>query len=543
MMAGGFWNQLTTLNRNLSVNQKLSILALGTVILFGLLGFVYLLRQDDYQLLASNLSATDANNVVVRLKQLNIPCQITQGGQAVLVPSEQINRARLEVAAQGLNDSGRIGFEIFDKSNWSITDFAEKVNYRRALEGELERTILGISEISQARVHLVLEKDSLFADDKQPAKASVMVKLRTGATLPKRSVNGIRNLVAYAVEGLKADNVTVVDVHGNLLTQPLSDDSRLDQVQLSTRKRIENELAQKVVQILEPLVGKGKVRATTSVLLDYSQTQQKEEIFDPNGSVVLSQQKSAEKMAGLGASGGIPGTASNEGGNVAAKPADKGTSRESEVVNYVVSKKERQTILPRGEIKRVSMAVVVDDKSVSTTDPQGQTVEKSEPRDPDEMQRLRKLVSATIGFNADRGDQLTLENFPFSKVTQQEQVLENPGFMDRYQFLIRPAMRYLIILAVFLAFYLFIFKPVKNKVFSFVEFSEPEYAQLAAATNDPEMIRQLEEKMARLKGKTASLPGAAMGEGSELKQQLVELARQNPTAVSGLIRSWLSEGT
>lgn len=548
----GLLTQLSALNKKLSINQKLSILFLGTVVLVSILSFVYLLRREPYQLLFSNLEAADANTVVEKLKQLNIPYELGDGGRAIEVPADKVNQARIEVATQGLPSTGRIGFEIFDQTNWGLTDFAEKVNYRRALEGELERTIVSLSEVASARVHLVMEKDSLFQEEKQPAKASVVVKLKTGASLSPSRVSGVSNLVAYAVEGLSPDHVTVVDVTGNLLSQN-GNREEMDSSQLELRKKMERDLSQKIVSLLEPLVGEDKVRVTSSVLMDYSEIQQTEEIFDPNGTVVLSQQRSEELLVDGARKGGIPFKANGAQGAPPNPPAgqarSEGVTRQTESVNYEVSKTVRQTKSPQGTIKQVSVAVVVDDKVTRAKDKKGNLVEKTQRRDSEEMERFRKLVSATMGFIAERGDSLTVENISFSGLVSEPAPASEPSFLEQYRRLLQNGMRYGLILLLFLFFYLLIFRPVKKKVFSYVEFDDPQYTQLAAATNAPEMVQQLQQRMAQLGQGRQGTP-LALQAGQHLdpasprsiKEQLITLAQKDPEAVTKLIRTWLAEG-
>ncbi len=544
-MPGGILGQLSALNKRLSVNQKLSIFALGVVTLCGILCFVYLLRRDDYQLLFSNLDAADANSVVSKLRTRNIPYQLEDGGRAVAIPASRINEARLELATEGLPQKGRIGFEIFDQNSWTATDFTQKVNYRRALEGELERTILSLSEVSQARVHLVMAKESLFEDEREPAKASVIIKLHSGSKLSESRVAGIANLVAFGVEGLHPENVTIVDMDGNSLTSRGVEPGAEDDAKKPLRKKLEKELSQKVVSILEPLVGAGKVRATASVTLDYSESQQTEEIYDPQKTVVLSSQKSEERLGSAPAVGGVPGPAQPPG-QAAQKPGADGRLKQSETVNYEVSKTVRQVKQPKGTIKQLSVAVVVDDKTVATKDKSGKTTETSKSLSSAEIDQITKLVSATVGFNAERGDSVIVENIPFSGIGQQKPQLTEPGLLDKYRNLLQPAMRYLLILLMFVLFYGLIFRPVKRKVFSYVQVDDAPYNQLAAATGDPEMVRQLESKMAQLKSSNqlALEKGAEESPASEsdvIKQQLVELAKREPELVTRMIKNWLMQ--
>jgi flagellar M-ring protein FliF len=547
-MPSNFLGQLNSLNEKLTLNQKLSIGALSTVILLGTLVFVYLVQQQHYQLVFSNLDAENARAVIGQLDQLDVPYQLSDGGKSLSVPPDRVDEVRIEIASQGLPTSGRIGFELFDQNNWGITDFAEKVNYRRALEGELEKTLLGLAEISSARVHLVMEKDSLFEEESQPAKASVVIRLRDREGLAPKRIQGVQNLVAFSVEGLQPENVTLVDVHGNLLSQVQDSKEMLTDAELSHRNKIEQELAQKVVSILEPLVGENKVRVTASVQLDRVEMQENEELFDPDRTVIRSQQRT-EEFAGDGAvAQGIPFRANDAGQGGGNPPANSGKSRQAnvEVVNYEISKTIRSRRTVAGGIKNISMAVVVDDKISTTQDAEGNSVETPAPRSPEEMERLRSLVASTIGFTEGR-DALTVENISFMKVVEEPVTLPDPSLIDRYQGFILQGLRYFSVVVLFLLFYFLVFRPVRKKVFSYVEVSSPDLKQLASSAENPELARLLEQGLPQASGENqlALSPNNLQGtldQAAAARKQLVDLAQKDPSLVSQMIRSWLSEG-
>ena len=543
-MAGNFLAQMKALNEKLTLSQKLSILALGTVILFGSFTFVYLLQKESYQLLYSNLDASSANTVIQQLEQSDIPYRLSDSGRSISVPAEQVDLLRIEVASQGVPNSGSPGFELFDQNSWGTTDFAEKVNYQRALAGELERTIVGLAEVASARVHLVMEKDSLFQEDKQPAKASVVIRLSGANRLSEKRVEGIRNLVAFSVPGLEAEYVTLVDVYGNLLSQRPGDQDLLTDVQMELRRGLEADYAAKVKSILGPLVGEDKVRVTASVLLNSSETQQNEEIYDPERSVVVSQQRTEEVMKdGKLTPEGIPFQA-NDTGTVLADGTDRGRTRQSEIVNYEVSKTIRQTVLPKGGIERLSVAVVVDNKTVESQNAEGQITQGTEPRTDEEMSRFHELVAATIGLSPERGDTLVVQNVSFSPTEEETFPVYEPSVVEQYKNLILPALRYFLVLALFALFYFMIFRPVKNKVFSYVEVSEPDYAQLNAAGKDPALLEKLQQQLGQLEGSKSleDRSSEALEQGAVTKKQLSNLAEKDPALVTQLIRSWLSEG-
>jgi flagellar M-ring protein FliF len=538
-MDAGFLTQLKAINNGLTLNQKLSIASLGVVVLSAVLMFAYIVQREPYQLLFSDLDASNASSVVDRLRTMNVPYRLADGGRSVQVPGDRVDRARIELAGQGLPTVGRMGFELFDQSSWGITDFAESVNYRRALEGELERTIISLTEIRQARVHLVMEKQSLFEEDSKPAKASVVVSVGGGA-LTRPRTTAIRNLVAFSVEGLFPQNVTVVDVNGNLLSEPLAEDESLTDAQLGFRRRYEKDLCDKVTALLEPILGHENIRVSASAQFDFSETTEKlERVLDP---VVISQQISREAVNSP-VREGIPFRANDPAlpDAEAAVVGRDGRNFETETTNYQVSKSVRQTVLPSGGLLRQSVAVVVNDRAAQ---PEGEGGEDSGAgsRSPEEMERIRNLVGATIGLNAERGDTLIVENVSFSG---RPDTLPSPlpsSFWEQNRNYLYPAARYLGILLLFGLFYLMIFRPVKKKVFAYVDVEHPQQRRLAAM-NDPELLKQLEEALAS--GERA-LPGVGSGtvadKNAVMKKELLSLAKEDPQAVTHLIRSWLSEG-
>ncbi len=547
-MSDSLFTQLKELNRRLSLNQKLSIAALSTVVLCSILSFVYLIQGDGHQLLFSGLDAESAARVTDRLDELGIGYRLSDRGSAVLVPAERIDEARLSLAAEGMPSTGRMGFEIFDQNNWGLTDFAEKINFNRALEAELERTILSLSEISRVRVHLVPEKDALFEEDERPAKASVLIQLRRATALPAPKIAGITNLVASAVEGLEPANVTVVDVSGRLLTENGAG-SRIDGTLRELEKEAEAGLAAKVISVLEPLVGKGRVRVSALVELNNSEVTQTEELFDPKQSALVRQlrtdQSSQEETAR-----GIPFKANDGEEEPAATPL-QGEKLLQEEVHYEVSKTVRNLIQPRGSVKRVAVAVAVDHKMISETGPDGAVVEKSEPRSVEEMGQIKNLVTGAIGYDQNRGDTLTVENIPFSLSAES---LPPPGFLETYPRLVWTGLRYFKLFALFLLFYLFIFRPLRKRVFTYVEVTEPDVKQLesgreveALAQNSKTEPKALgagagEDAQADGTRLVGSPPRSQPPSPEEMGQQVLQLARQEPELVTKLVRAWLAEG-
>jgi flagellar M-ring protein FliF len=327
------------------------------------------------------------------------------------------------MAGLGLPKTGRIGFEIFDKTNFSATDFAEHVNYRRAIEGELERSVMSLAEVEQARVHVTFPKESVFLDSREAAKASVLVRLRAGAQLSGTNVSAITHLVASAVEGLAPESVSVVDMRGTLLTggrRTIPDDSGSTSASLDYQQGIEKELTAKINGTLEPLLGSGKFRTGVSVECDMTTGEQSEETFDPTKSVMVASQRTEELPGSAALGAGIPGTAANLPRPPAKlSGASTGPTRKTESITYQSSRTVRHTKLPQGIIKHLAVAVLVDQDV--KWDGQGKQMKRSlVPPSPEKMKTIHEVVATLVGFSTTRGDQLTVETLPFDSTLNSE---------------------------------------------------------------------------------------------------------------------------
>jgi flagellar M-ring protein FliF len=363
------------------------------------------------------MAPEDAAGVVQKLHETGVDYRLSENGGTVLVPSSKLAESRLALAAAGLPKTGRIGFELFDKSAFGATDFVEHINYKRALEGELERSVMSLAEVEEARVHLTLPKESVFLDKQEPAKASVVLKLRPAAQISQQNVFAITNLVASAVEGLGPESVSVVDMNGNLLNRPRklgdSEGSQVTTEALEVRQQLERDLVAKIHSTLEPLIGPDRFRAGASVECDLTSGEQQEETFDPTHSVMVSSQKTEDVTEHAAATSGIPGTASNLPGGQA-KPAggSGGVSRRTENVAFQTSRIIRHTRIPQGVIRRMSLSVLVD----HTVQWEGEGAAKHRvlvPPAPETIKTIKDLVAAATGFSAERGDQLIVESLPF----------------------------------------------------------------------------------------------------------------------------------
>jgi flagellar M-ring protein FliF len=417
-------DQLQKIFKSLSVGQRIGIPIAAFLVIAGLTSFVRWRHESDFKPLFSGMPAEDAAAIVQKLKESGVEHRLADSGTSVLVPAAKVDELRLEMAAAGLPRSGRIGFELFDKTNLGITDFTEHVNYRRALEGELERSIRSLSEVEQARVHISFPKDSVFLDAREPAKASVLLTLRPAARVSDSNVQAITNLVASAVEGLNPEFVSVVDMRGTLLSRPkrsTPDSGDGSDATLEYRHQLEKDLVAKIQSTLTPLLGEDHFRVGVYADCDFSISEQTEETFDPTRSVMTNSQKS-EDISSRPDSSGVPGTPSNSPRPVS-RPAISGASisRRTENNSYETSRTVRQVKVPRGIIKRLSASILIDNETHwRGTGPKAKRV--TVPPDPARIQAIHEIVAGIIGFSSTRGDQLIVQSLPF-----QQNVTDEPG--------------------------------------------------------------------------------------------------------------------
>ncbi len=577
--------QLTEIWARLGRSQRLTIVGFATAVFTGLCVMVFFLNRVDYEVLYRDLSAEDAQAIASKLKEDKKDYQVQGTSILVAGPKTEVDKLRLEIAGSGLARSGRVGYEIFDKNQFGMTDFTEQVNLQRALEGELARTISSLAEISEARVHLVLPKDSIFEDKKQDAKASVAVRLRKGTELSKPSVSGIKGLVAGAVPGLKPYNISIVDDEGRLLSQPPPSDSTLAEAESGIREQLEKEMVAKVLSILEPAVGRGKVQAKASVELDFNTTEQTEESFNPTPPAIVSQQKSEERFGPSNLASGVPGNPPAQAG-AGANTTAPDRSRQSEITNYEISKMVRHTVQPKGSIRRISVAVLLDHRAIQTQTPDGKIVTSSRPIPQQDLDAYRELVYAAVGFDKERGDIVTLENVPFyTEPKTVEKVEPAPWYLrlspvsapavGGWPSLMGPALKYLAFIVVFLLAYLILFRPIKKRVFATLDVIAPPQAHEQGAPQLPEGTSEA-ALPAPPAGSAGAVSAPVLGEGvsageepssvslldrqieqeflkeaqmldmdgrkySVLKKRLADRAQKEPEMVAQLIRSWIQE--
>ena len=538
LQIAAFWSGLTT-------RRKITLVTSGLLVIFGILALRREMADRAYRPLYTGLTDQEAGAAVARLKELQVPYKLAGGGGTILVPEPHLAEVRLQLATDGLPQSGRLGFELFDGSSFGATEFAEQVNFRRALEGELERSVLSLSEVDRARVHISLPKKSVFLDHQQAAKASVVLQLRRGKSLSKEQVDAIAFLIASAVEGLEAKKVVVVDTNGSVLARPQPDSEGFTGEQLEYQRRLEHEIGGRIVATLEPYIGFDRVRPSVAVECDWNAGEQTEEILDPE-TVVMTSQRSQETAQPL-KKGGIPGTASNLPRQPEPPVTEAtGATRILETTNYQTSRTVTRMNLERGEVKRLSVAVLVDHK-IEVDEEARKLIRVA--RTAEEMQKFRKLVVAAAGIIEKRGDVLTIENLPF---TIFEDPLEPPPpppnpedelfslkWIEKYRYHV-IAVAVALVLAVFTVWFALRIKRRVSlmKAEAEAKRKEVEERKEIEAAEEQARLQQAEEAKMLTGLRLATLQSS---KAQVLKKHLEEMATEQPESFVQLMRSWIHE--
>jgi len=532
-------NQLATTKKALSASQMLYsgkqfwtglrpqqrlYLGLGLSITLGaVIFFVKMISTPDYKPLMKGLEAEDAQAICAQLDAKKIPYIISPDGTSISVRADQVDAARLEVASHDSPHSGRIGFEIFDKVSWGQTEFDEKVNYQRALEGELERTIQTISNVKSARVHLVMATDSVFIDQERGAKASVTLRLRRGS-LSRQELSSISRLVAGAVDELKPSDVVILDADSNeTLGEFNGSDSGSDSV--------EQQLTRRLISTLSPVVGSDHIRATVNVEYETGSSEETQDKYDPAVSAVLSMQHSEEATGPGGANGGVPGTSSNVPSVKAGTPTGKTTGQASRTDNntYGVNRTTRHVIEPAGGIRRITAAVLLDD-AIDHKQVNGKWVEVRNKRQPEELKLISDLAEAAIGFNSVRGDAISVQSLSFDRGAPED--VEPVTLIDKARKGLNDyaaVVRYAALLAMFLLVYLFTVRPIQKRALSSpipLPESLPGVAHVNLALS-PSPVLETQESLTE--------------RSAALKKQLIESVKADPQGSITAVRAWLRE--
>lgn len=521
--------------------QKI-ILALGVAAVVAVMGAVWMWgQQPDYRVLFSNFSDRDGGAIVAELEKMNVPYKYAEGGGAVLVPADRVHDARLKLASQGLPKGGNVGFELMENQRLGSSQFVERVNFQRAMEGELARSIESVSAVQAARVHLAMPKDSVFVSEQKAPTASVLINLHPGRVLDQQQVSAIVHLVASSVPELSIKNVTVVDQNGNLLSdsgKPASING-MDPSQIKYVQELQQNVVRRIESIITPIVGPNNVRAEATADVDFSRSEQAVESYKPNqtpDAMVVRSQQTSESLNGGASPGGVPGALTNQPpvpatapinaapltapGATAATPAAGAAptnTRKDATVNYEVDKTIQYVQQGVGGLKRLSVAVVVNYKQA--TDAEGKVAMK--PLTEAETAQITNLIKEAMGFNAERGDSINVVNTPFARAEPEvlpEQAWWKQPDMAEYLQMAKTAGKYLLMAAALALLYLRVLKPMMKK--------------LSEAARMPPPSQNLHLQHAQ-----AVLPGQRNYQDNLTRAQ--SLANQDPRVVANIVKTWV----
>lgn len=543
---------------------KVALIGLGAALVALVAGLLMWSRSPDYQVLFSNLDDRDGGAIVSALGQMNVPYQFNGTGTAILVPKERVHEARMQLAAQGLPRSGNAGFELLDQSRFGASQFNEQVTYQRALEGELANSIKAVHSVQEARVHLAMPRETLFVRDRQSPTASVVVSLYPGRSLTEGQVSAITWLVSSSVPNLAADKVSIIDQNGRLLTAP-SGESGADSLQRNFVNDIEYRAVQRILTLLNPLVGAGNVRAQVTAEVDFSRREQTSEVYKPNQApgqaAVRSQQTSSTLQRNPQQAQGVPGALSNQppanatadivnppqgqegqaqnaqgaqnaqtAGNAPNAGANDpslgslaeqarllqsaGNARNDATINYEVDRTISHVKGPMGQLSRLSVAVVVNYRNKDN---------ESQPLEQDELEKIRDLVKQAVGYSADRGDTLSVVNGLFN-----EQGETDPPFWKNpeYRELAMDMIKYLVFAFILFMAWRIVVNPIIQGLIQ------------AKANADARVERQKEDKA---REQAAEQRAAEMNRYEDNLNTARAMAHSDPRAVAMVLRSWLTK--
>ncbi|GAB3460160.1 flagellar basal-body MS-ring/collar protein FliF [Azotobacter salinestris] len=515
-------------------------------------------RAPEYRVLFANLDEADGGRIISELEKRAVPYRLSEGGQALLVPAEQLHTLRLQLAEQGLPQGGNVGFELLDKQAFGVSQFAEQINFQRGLEGELARSIESLGPVSRARVHLAMAKQSVFVREREPARASVVLSLQPGRELGEPQVNAIAHLVSSSVPGLSIDAVTVVDQSGRLLSRQGSARD-LDGTQLDYIDEVERSYQRRIENILAPILGAQNVRAQVVAQIDFASREQTAERYGPNQqpgeAAVRSQQLSENLSGGTEPARGVPGAltnsppnpppapatgdktqtgdaASGEAGQAAAAEKSPTALSRDNTINYEIDRSVEHVQYRRGSVQRLSAAVVVNYRNVIKD---GQSTR--EPLSQEDLARIDRLVRQAMGFTDARGDQLEIMNSPFADIEVADQLewWKTPEFYN----LVASLSRYLLVAFIALLLWLMVLRPLKRR-------HQERLAAEAAARAEATEAAQAALEASRV-------PALAVEEShrrdlrrkspiyEQNLQSLREMAKEDPRMVAMIIRGWMKK--
>ncbi len=491
-------------------------------------------RTVSYQLLYANLSPKDAGAVVSWLKSQRVDYQLKNNGKNIWIPAEQLYETRLDLASNGLPSGGGIGFEVFDKQSFALTDFVQKVNYTRALQGELARTITSLEPVENTRVHLVLPEKRLFRNQQKNATASIIISLGKGKDLSKEQVQGIIHLVSGAVEGLAQDEVTVIDSLGKVLegTRQENDEQRFSVNMLLFQQEMERKLEKRAQDLLDQTMGTGQAMVRVTANLDFAKIEKTEELFDGEEPVIRSEQTQSES-SGSSSGGGIPGVESNlQGPGAGQTGSGPSSSKSSRTTNYEISKTVSKTIQPVGTIKSLSVSVLVADRVIPAKDEKSEAT--TETRNEEELKSIETMIASALGLDKTRGDVISMTSMPFMEKPEDTLLAEAMPSNLLYEYL--PLIKVGLLSFATLLFYFLLIRPIIKTMKSDVSKHNDRVSELEKAA----------EELKEAKERAKIEDGIDMESDEEIVPDSVVTIRhevmRNQVPTAYIIKNWINEG-
>ncbi|KAA0257044.1 flagellar M-ring protein FliF [Deferribacter autotrophicus] len=551
-----FINQFKTVFNNLSLVQKVSIISATAAVFLSIVVLVIWANKPVYKTLYANLSPDDASKIVESLKGKRIPYKLKDDGKTILVPEKEVYELRLDLAQEGIPTGGGAGFELFDKSSFGVSEFAQNVNYQRALQGELVRTIRSLEEVEDARVHLTLPKERIFVSEESEPKATVVLKFKNGARISRENIKAIASLVSGAVKGLTPENVQIIDSKGRLLSDFLSKENApllMTQTQLEYQRNIERNLEAKINAILSRVLGPDNAVAKVTAEIDFTKRVISKEEYDPNPVLRSQQTVEVESKNIPSAPGGVPGVASN-----LAEPTPAPTGNNSEYTraettqNFEVGKtvtKEEKAI---GEVKKITVAVLLNDKKILKKNGNKTEIEYVQWK-PDEIEKIKKLVASAAGIDEKRGDRIEVTNISFDTT---HDVVEASFYQRQEKMnLIFTIAKYVFALVIILLFYFLAIRPIMKRLEHVRETEEGTFvaAGVGAGKGEalditlgeeikfPKTIEELEKEIESELEESAPVDIDTVKTKVMIKK-LEEAANEDPEVLANLIKVWIKEG-
>lgn len=536
------WRKIQEAFLGLSIRKRLW-LSLSTVVLAGIgLIALFVLGKDPYVLLYSELQAEEARGVVRKLSELGIPSEISENQSTVSVPGSKVHQARLQLAKEGLPSQDLVGFEKFDGSTLGMSSYVQRIHYVRAVQGELVRTVQRLASVKRARVHLSIPPKKTFLEEQEPPKASVVLELRRGMRPTKSEIQGIAHLIASAVEGLKVSQVSIVDTEGGFLHRPdESEASALSTTLLEVRRSLETEYERRIEEILTPVVGVGKVRAKVVVEVDPSRVNTTEETFDSEKTAIRASSRNEETSQGArNTAGGTPGSRSNLPGPDAVaqqQPTSSSTTeKNNQSTNFAVPRKVLVIDKPSGDIKRVTVAVLVDGTYAAGKEGAPPVFT---PRAEPELKRIQELVSNAVGYDPQRRDSVTVSSMPFQPAAEIVSDVEPPAERPFWH---KPAATGGAGIVVLLLAYLMVVRPLRK-------WTRIEPARSAEAVALPRTVAEIEAEQERLAAEAAARAADVVAEGepqdkreqAELSKRILEKLIESPKKGIRIVQDWMDD--